>query len=189
MHLYRFIIEISYDKADNYQDMPDWWEVCLCTTLILSVLWVQYRLIIEIAYDKSNNCQDTLDWEVYLLITFILSLFWVISVIVIDIKSKYTGWVQDFASFWRDTLTFDTRQQWKPKLASSQPQIQWKEKETGWLKTATLRFWTFGEEAECHNARLDAGPAWNKTHSETHTQLAVHSLSECQGTDVVQLPV
>lgn len=56
MHLYRFIIEISYDKANNYQDMPDWREVCLCITFILSVLWVRYRLIIEIAYDKSNSC-------------------------------------------------------------------------------------------------------------------------------------
>lgn len=41
--------------------------------------------------------------------------------------------------------------------------------ETKWLKTATLRFWTFVREAECHNARLDAGLAWIKTHSETHT--------------------
>lgn len=61
MHLYRFIIEISHDKANNYQDMPDWREVCLCITFILSVLWVHYRLIIEIAYDKSNNCQEMPD--------------------------------------------------------------------------------------------------------------------------------
>lgn len=37
-------------------------------------------------------------------------------------------------------------------------------------------------------------PVWMQVllesqHIPKHTQLAVHSLSECQGTDVVQLPV
>lgn len=53
MHLYRFIIEISYDKSNKYQDMPDWWEVCLCITFILSVLGV----ISIICYNICHNTE------------------------------------------------------------------------------------------------------------------------------------
>lgn len=84
--------------------------------------------------------------------------------------SNYTEWVRDSDSFRSVTLTFDPRQQWKPKLASVHlhiKKIQEMESLSHWRQS--LSFPRFGGETECHTARLDKGPAWIETHSETHT--------------------
>lgn len=148
MPLHKFIIEISYHRINKYQDMPDWWEVCLCITFI-SVYFGLFRtsVITSVTISKTVEC--------YL--------------------SNYTEWVQDSDWFWSVTLTFDPRQQWKPKLASFHTHI--KNLENGkfrWLKAVTEISKIWGRNRTSH---YPSGERNLNTFRNTHSWLSTPSPS------------